>query len=155
MAGKPLLAALLLLTLGTKIAFSREPPPADAALFGATVEGMLRQSGFETGRRGHALGIIVYGRAGGCGLMIAEQDPRGTFTELLAVFGRPFGPLRYVWRGEILDTVPRAATVEYYVQREFRRVGGAPERHPIFAVAASPDCALDRLPWTRIAALPR
>ncbi len=87
--------------------------------------------------------------------MIAEQDPRGTFTDLLAVFGRPFGPLRYVWRGALHDAVPRGATVEYYLQRELRRLGSAPERHPVFAVAAGPDCAVERLPWTGIAALPR
>lgn len=155
MAGKPLLAALLLLTLGAKVAFSREPPLPDTILSGATAQAMLRANGFATSSRRHALGTIVYAQRDGCRLMIAEQDPRGTYAEFLAVLGRPFGPLHYVWRGAVMEAVPRGATVEYYLQRELRRLGGAPERHPVFAVAASPDCAVARLPWTRIAALPR
>ena len=155
MRARALLAGLLALTLGAKIAFSREPAPPDTALSGASVEAMLHAAGFATGRRSHALGIIVYGQRGTCRLMVAEQDPRGTFTDILAVFGRPFGPLRFVWRGALLDAVPGSATVEYYWQRELRRLGGAPERHPVYAVAASEACAVERLPWAGIAALPR
>lgn len=146
-------AAMLAATLGLKALWVRAPADGDAALFDQEAAAMLRAGGF-TGIASD--GHFLDARSGSCRLILADYILDGTFSEALAVAAQPVGPIRYVARGRISDRLFRpTALFAFYVERELRRTGFAPERHPIVAVAASPTCALDRLDWRRLAALPR
>lgn len=144
---------MLAATLGLKALWLRAPADGDGALFDREAAAMLRAGGFA--------GIVSDGhfldaRSGTCRLILADDMLDGTLSEALATAARPVGPIRYVARGRLSDRLFKpSALFAFYVERELRRTGFAHERHPIVAVAASPTCALDRLDWRRLAALPR
>ncbi len=147
------LAAVLVATLGLKALWTRASSDGDPALFNREAAAMLRAGGFAVAGDGHFLAA----RGGnGCRLILADYRLDGMLSEALAVAAQPVGPIRYVTRGRISDRLFKpTALLAFYVERELRRSGLAHERHPIVAVAASPACALDRLDWQRLAALPR
>ena len=150
------LAGALALTLGVKAAWTRQVPPPDAELFNSRAEALLQGAGFRTGRVVRSFGTVVFGRRGGCTLMVADYVPQRTFAEPIALLGRSVGPLLFYWRGAISDSAPRLAPlIEFYAGREMRRVGLRPARHPLLALAGTPECELAAMDWSPLAALPR
>jgi hypothetical protein len=88
------------------------------------------------------------GRKGGCRVLLGDYSPYGTFAEVYAEMARPVGPLHYAYRGAPYDGAPKLRPlVEFYVEREFRRLGLRMSRHPIAAFAVTPGCALDAGGW--------
>ncbi len=149
-------AAALALTLGAKAAWTREAPPPDTELFNARAEALLRGAGFRTGRVVRPFSAVVFGRRGGCTLMVADYPPQGTFAEPIALLGRSVGPMAYHWRGRIAQAPPRLGPLaSFYLGRELRRIGFDPPRHPLLALAGSAGCDLAAIDWTPLTALPR
>lgn len=149
------IAAALALTLGGKAAFSRPAPGADAQLFAARATEQLRANGFATRSERRPFGTIIHAAAGACRVLLADFPPHGTMAEPLSLLARPIGPLRYVWRGEMRDSAPKLVPLTLFlVQRELRRIGLSPSRHPLIAVAASPRCDLAPIDWSALATLP-
>jgi hypothetical protein len=150
------LALALTMTLGLKAAWTRDAPKPDARLFADRALSFLQQSGFDTRQEKRRFGIISYGRKGSCLMMLAEYRPHGINAEPLAAHAAPLGPLRFVWRGALAESAPKLLPLsEFYLQRELRRAGFHPIRHPIVAVGASQSCELAALPWADLAELPR
>ena len=150
------LALALTMTLGLKAAWTRDAPKPDARVFADHALGFLQRSGFSTRQEKRRFGIISYGRKGDCLLMLAEYRPHRTDAEPLAAHAAPLGSLSYAWRGTLYQQAPKLIPLsEFYLDRELRRTGLQPVRHPIVAVAGSDACELDRLSWRELAALPR
>lgn len=150
-----LFAALLLLSLAAKAASTAPTPTPDPRRFASAAAESLRAEGFAVDfvRRPH--GILVYARRGSCRLMAGDYTPYGTFADVFEARARRIGPLRFVYRGVSHDRAPKLVPLlDFYLWREWRRIGLAAPRHPILAVAASPGCEAARLDWTRLSALP-
>lgn len=149
-------AATLALTLAAKAAWTRPAPPPDGELFNRRAEALLHDAGFRTGRVVRGFGTVLFGRRGGCTLMVADHVPQRTFSEPIERLGRSVGPVSYHWRGATSAAPPRLAPlVEYYAWRELRRLGFSPRRHPVLALAGSDGCRLAAMDWTPLATLPR
>ena len=148
-------AALLLVSLAAKAALSAPTPDPDPARFGSEAAAMLARHGFATAPELRPLGMLVHARRDGCRLMVADYNPYGTFADVIAARARALGPLRFVYRGAFYERAPKLLPLtEHYWWREQRRLGLAAPRHPIAAVAASPQCRLELLDWDRLAVLP-
>lgn len=147
-------AALLVLTVASKTV-ARAPVEADPVLFGAATSGMLAAEGFVVTREDRPIGVVVQAVRGSCRMRVREYPADGTFTATFAQQGSGIGPLRFVFRGQIYDEVPKVRPlIEYYGRRAVQRLGLAVPRAPILAIAASPGCDVTVLPWQRIATLP-
>jgi hypothetical protein len=150
------LAAVLLLTLGVKLLWTRDAPAPDHALFVVTAEAILQGQGFRTGRIVKRFGTIVRGERDACRLTVADYPADGTLAEPLEAESRGIGPLRFVWAGEASLRAPKLRPLaEFYLKRELGRLGFHPARRPIIAVAANPACAGIALDWTPLTTLPR
>ena len=153
---RQILAAALLLTLGAKAAWTRRAPVPDAGLFAARVEAHLQAGGFETRRLRRPFGNLIFARDADCRMMVSDYRPHGTLADALTSYGRAVVPLHYVWRGDRCEAAPKLLPLtEFFMERELRRLGFSPQRHPILAVAASEGCRADRIDWTPLASLPR
>jgi hypothetical protein len=147
---------LLAATLGLKVLISSPAPAPDAAAFRAAASGMLREAGLRTSVERLHFGELLWGTRGACRVMVAEDDPHGTFAELYRRFAQPVGPLRSAWRGRAYGAAPRkVALVRFYVHREVARLGLAGAREPLVAWAASTECEGLRLDWRRLSVLAR
>lgn|GEM_PF-5692075 len=148
-------AALLLVSLAAKVALSAPTPSPDPARFGGMAAAMLARQGFVTAPELRPLGMLVHARRGGCRLMLGDYSPYGTFADVIAARARAVGPLRFVYRGAYYERAPKLLPLtDFYWWRELRRLGLAAPRHPVVAVAASPQCRLASFDWGRLAALP-
>jgi hypothetical protein len=149
-------AALVAASLSGKLLANRMEPAPDAALFDASVAGLLREGGFAVALESHGFAILERGRRPGCTILAGDYDPHGTFDETFRQLAAPVGPLRFAWRGRSFDAAPKLRPLlDFYVRRELRRIGMAPGRTPIVAYAASPGCDAGDLAWERVAYLPR
>lgn len=150
-----LFAALLLVSLAAKTVSSAPTPTPDPRRFVSIAAGHLRAEGFAVAfdRRPH--GIYVHARRGECRLMAADYTPYGTFAERFEARARRYGPPSFLYRGASYGRAPKLVPLlDFYLWREWRRLGLAAPRHPILAVAASPGCDRVRLDWTGLSALP-
>ena len=155
LAAKLALAAALALTLGGKAAFSRAAPAVDHSLFSSRATALLRAHGFATRSEQRPFGRITYAEAGACRMLVADYPPHGTMAEPLGARAKPFGPLQFVWRGEVMRKAPKLVPLTaFFVQRELRRIGLHPPRQPIVAMAASPGCGGRTIDWRPLATLP-
>jgi hypothetical protein len=144
----------LSLTLGLKAAWTREVPAADPQTFNQRAHRLLRAQGFETYMLPQRFGMLVAARRGECRLFVADYPPQGIFAEPIAHAARPVGPVHFLWGGKFHSEAPKVQPLlDFYVQRELRRVGFPAERHPLVAVAASEPCQLDRIDWTTLEAM--
>jgi hypothetical protein len=150
------LAALLLLTLGLKLVWTRDAPAPDGALLVEQAEAVLRREGFATARMARPFGTVVTGNRGACRLMVGEYPPDGTLAEPLAVAARSIGPLAYIWAGETYAQPPKLRPLtDFYVRRELGRLGISIRRWPILAVATGAGCGGVRPDWTPLKIMPR
>ena len=148
-------AGLLLVSLAAKVALSAPTPYPDPARFGGEAAAMLAGHGFATASELRPLGMLVRARRGDCRLVLADYSPYGTFADTIAARAGAAGPLRFVYRGDLYERAPKLLPLtDFYWWREQRRLGLAAPRHPIVAVAASPQCRLESLDWRRLAAMP-
>jgi hypothetical protein len=146
--------ALLLVSLAAKAVSSAPTPTSDPRRFASAVAESLRAEGFVIGYERRPIGILVHARRGRCRLMAGDYTPYGTFAEVFEARARRLGPLGFVYRGEAYRKAPKfVPLLDFYLWREWRRLGLAAPRHPIVAVAASPGCDSAGLDWTRVSAL--
>lgn len=149
-------AALLVLTIATKLTATRSQDGVDRDLFAASVTTMLAERGYDTSLSERPSGKIVEADKGNCHILVREYKPDGTFATAIAEQARAIGSLHFAYRGELLGEAPKIRPlIEYYTRRGAQRFGLTPPRAPIVAVAASPDCDIAALPWDRLATLPR
>ena len=149
-------AALLALTLAAKFVMVAEPASADNRLFALTAAQVLAAGGFQIRTEQRPMGLILFGERGNCRVLIADYTPYGTFAPVVARLAAPIGPVHFLWRGARYEAAPKLRPLmQFYLQRELRRIGFDVWRSPLVAVAASPGCALDNLAWDRLEALPR
>jgi len=145
------LGAALLLSLGTKAAWTREAPAPDATLFTREVKSVLEEGGFTVLHRHFSIGTMSYGRRGACTILVTEYDPHGTTAEPVERLARPLGRPVFLWRGRFSPEAPKLAPLmQFYLERELRRAGFSPARRPIVAIAATPGCGVERLGWTAL-----
>jgi hypothetical protein len=130
-------------------------PEPDSARLNAGVAGLLRDSGFRVREEQHGFLRLVRAERPGCMLLAGDYDPHGTFDQAFRQFAVPIGPLRFAYRGRAAEAAPKLRPLlEYYYERELRRIGVPAGRAPIVAFAATPGCRAADLPWRRVAALP-
>jgi hypothetical protein len=151
-----MLAGLLVLSLGLKLAASRSEPLPDGQLFASQVSRFLERDGYSTATELRPLGMMVTAQRDGCRLAIRNYPPHGTLAETYVRLARPIGPLHFVYRGRVSDRAPKLVPLtEYFIGRELRRLGVAAPRAPILAVAASPACDITHLRWETISTFAR
>jgi hypothetical protein len=147
--------ALLLVSLAAKAASSAPTPTPDPRRFASAAAESLRAEGFAIEFERRPIGLLVHARRGSCRLMAGDYTPYGTFADVFEARARRLGPLSFVYRGASYGRAPKfVPLLDFYLWREWRRLGLAAPRHPIVAVAASPGCAPATLDWTRLSALP-
>ncbi len=147
-------AALLALTLSPKLVAAETPQRRDNKVFVRDITRLLADAGFQTRSERRPLGVAVFGTRPGCAIMIRESVPHGTYLNVLEQLARPYGRLRFIYRGRISETAPKALPLlDFYIFRELGRIGIRIPRAPILAVAAKPDCDVGGIPWNRVATL--
>lgn len=152
------IGAVLVVSLGGKLAASSPSPGTDPIAAAATVGRMLQQAGFdarvtETSRSPRA---FVEATGGDCRIIAGEYPPQSTLLDVYRDLAAPVGRLRFAHRGRLHDQEPKVLGLfDSYLWRELRRIGIRTPRKPVIAVAASPGCTIENLPWTEVAALPR
>ena len=149
-------AALLLVSLGGKLAAASGTPNLDPHTAAASAARMLTNAGFDARivEISRSPRVFVEATRGECRLIAGEYPPHSTFREVYLDLAAPIGPLRFAHRGRLLDREPKVlGLLDFYRWRELRRVGIAARRHAIIAVAAGPECHAESLPWSEVAAL--
>lgn len=140
---------VLLLGIGGKLASNGAAPEPGLASFREAGARVLRAQGWTVWRDPAG---PLRGRKGRCVLLLGDYSPYGTFADVYAEMARPIGPLAYAYRGARYDRAPKLRPlVEFYVDREFRRLGYRTPRHPISAFAITPGCGLDPSMWRDLA----
>lgn len=114
----------------------------DEARLAATLVARLSAAGFTTRVEERGLGHVVHARRGACRLMARSGDQSGQTMPVLLLSARPYGKLRFGYRGAVSDTPARLRpTLEGYVQRQLAMIGIVYERPVQIAFAVSPDCS--------------
>jgi hypothetical protein len=144
-----LFGTLLLLGIGGKLASNGPAPEPSLDSFRDAGGRLLRVQGWTVWRDPAG---PLRGRKGGCAVLLGDYSPYGTYADVYAEMARPIGPLAYAYRGARYDRAPKLRPlVEFYVEREFRRLGYRPPRHPIAAFAVTRGCALEGAAWQSLA----
>ena len=152
---KLFLAVALALTLGLKLLFyHREPAPADPEVLGEAVAAFLLHHGFESHIEKRFGSVFIHANAGKCRMLISKAVPQGWDQSSIELLAKPVGRLTYVFDGAVHAHQPfLAPMLDEYWTRVRIKMGQSPNRHPVLAVAASDDCALNTLPWWELGVL--
>jgi hypothetical protein len=139
---------LLPLTLVWKLAAG----PDDPREVPKTIAQLLRQREFENVKTEEVMGGMWVVRAyrGECRLFVVELSSKGWTRELIRTFAESSDRLFIVLQGSVYeyDSTWRTAANDVYF-RVLRKLGLA-RPTPILGVAASPICAVERLPWNEL-----
>jgi hypothetical protein len=149
------LAAALVLTLALKLfLYPRQTAVADNAVLGEAVVPFLLEHGFESHLEKSSDGVLVHATAGQCRMLISEATPQGWDRHQNELLAKPVGRLSYIFDGALRPNEPfLAPMLDRWWMRVRIKLGLSPNYHPVFAVAASEDCAVDTLPWWQLAVL--
>ena len=145
-----LLAALLIVSIASKAAFAGPEPEDRAEDSAATAAEMLHAAGFETRlvRLVRSPRIVTVAERPGCRIVAGFYPPHSTFRDVWQNLASPVGRLRFAWRGRLYEDEPKLGSLfDFYRWRELRRIGVPADRSPVIAVASSPGCPADILPW--------
>ena len=151
---RPALALLLALSLAGKAAWSAPAPEPDPLQPAEAAREVLARAGFRTRivEFDRSPRVLAEGFRGRCRILAGDWPPHGTFADVYRDLGSRLGTLRFVRDGAVTTEAPKLrALLEFYVWREQRRIGIEAPRTPVIAVAASPGCDLDSLPWASAA----
>jgi hypothetical protein len=152
---KHFIAAAFVLTLGLKLLlYHGETAPTDPEVLGEAIASFLLQHGFESRIEIKFGGVSVHANAGKCRMLIREAAPQGWNRSGIELQAMRVGRLSYVFDGAVYEHEPFLAPVieEYWTRVRFK-MGLSPSRHPVLAVAASDDCAINALPWQELGTL--
>ena len=147
---KFLLAAALVLTLALKLLLYHQEsvPEADSEVMGETIAVFLRQHGFESRPEKRFGDVVIRANNGKCNMLIREAAPQGWNRSAFDLWAKSVGRLTYVFDGAVYVHEPfLAPMLAKYWMRVRIKMGHSPNRHPVLAVAASDNCAIDALPW--------
>jgi hypothetical protein len=148
-------AAAFALTLAFKLLVNqRVPAPADPELFEKAVASFLHQHGFASRLETRSRRLFIYAKAEKCRMLIREAEPHGWNNSATEFHTKEVGRLRYVFDGTVYEHEPFLAPVigQYWTILRIK-MGLSPNSHPVLAVAASDDCAIDTLPWWELSIL--
>ncbi len=142
------LAVLVGATVGPKlVAQSRESVPDEARLAGE-MAAMLGGHGFRSAVLPHRLFQLVPAEKGDCRLLAANMSAAGYKRTRFAQGAASYGPVRFYHGDASSDSFPRfVPAIQEVLQRWGSSIGIVAPRVPVIAVAASPECRLDGLPW--------
>lgn len=146
------LGVLLLLGVGAKLLTNLPAPELSIAPFRQEGARLLRAKGYTVWVDPAG---PLHGRKGTCRVLLGDYSPYGTFADLYREMAGPIGPLHFAYRGARYVRAPKVRPlIEFYVERELRRLGRRVRRHPIAAFAATPGCDPDDSDLQRLASLP-
>ena len=153
---KLFLAAALVLTLALKLLLyhHRETAAADSEVLGEAVVPFLLEHGLESHLEKSSDGVLVHATAGQCRMLISEATPQGWYRNQNELLAKPVGRLSYIFDGALRPNEPFLAPMldRWWMQVRIK-LGLSPNYHPVFAVAASEECAVHTLPWRQLAVL--
>jgi hypothetical protein len=146
-------AAALVLTLALKLLLNQRDAP-DSALFAETVASFLTQHGFESRLEKRFGQVFIHANEKKCHMLITEAAPQGWNRDGIGLHSKQVGQLNYIFDGAVHEREPFVAPlVDEYLTRVRIKMGLNPSRHPVLAVAASDDCAINALPWWELGVL--
>jgi hypothetical protein len=145
----------LALSLSLKLFFyHRESAPAGPEVLGKAVTSFLLEHGFESQLETRVDQILIHASSGKCRMLISEAAPQGWNRSSIELLAKPVGRLSYVFDGAVHEYEPfLAPMIDHYWTRARIKMGFSPSRHPVLAVAASDECAINALPWSELAVL--
>jgi hypothetical protein len=149
------LAAALVLTLALKLLFyHRETADADHEVLGEAVAGFLLKIGFDSHVEKKFGNVFIDANSGKCRMLITEATPQGWDHNRNEIWAKPIGQLSYIFDGSVHVHEPfLAPMLDRWWMRLRVKLGLSPNYHPVLAVAASDDCAIDSLPWWQLSVL--
>jgi hypothetical protein len=152
---KLFLAAAFVLTLALKLLlYHRETAAADHEVLGEAVAGFLLKIGFESQIEKKFGSVFIHANSGKCRMLISEATPQGWDRNSNAIWAKPVGRLSYIFNGAVQVDEPFLGPMLERWWTGFRvKLGLSPNYHPVLAVAASDDCAVDSLPWWELSVL--
>jgi hypothetical protein len=152
-----LLAGVLVLSLGGKLASNGTAPAPDHRHIATRLSEVLEAAGFQVQARSDLLGsIAVSARRSGCRIWVVEYSPHATSAAVITGEAAATGRLTYLYGGRTFDRAPTAAPLlAFYWWREVRRIGLPASRRPVVARAASPSCNLSNIAWAQLATVAR
>jgi hypothetical protein len=152
---KLFLAAAFVLAVALKLIVHQQQAvsayPEDTS---GAVNSFLLHHGFDS-RLEKRFGVVVIdANAGKCRMLIREAAPQGWDNSSIELMAKVVGKLSYVFDGAVYVQQPFLAPMieQYWTWARFK-MGFGSSRHPMFAVAASDDCAIDELPWSELGVL--
>jgi len=152
------LAAILLVSLLGKLIAARPDPSPDAGTVATELATLFNEAGLEVRivRTRRAPGILVEANGSDCRIVAGDYPPYDTYADVYRLLARPIGSLRYAYRGVLEPRPPKIrALLDFYLWREFRRVGLSRLRAPVIAMAATPGCSLQTINWKGVATVAR
>jgi len=142
--------ALIPITLGWKVAADFKPARPSREI----VEEFLTRQRFDvvvTDRMILSDLPLIRATAGTCRMLVAEASPDGWNDAIIRDVAGAMNQLFLVYHGRIYKPQSRWLTVtEYWLSRYLRRLGLAPQRLPLIAVAATESCNAEQLPWSEL-----
>ena len=148
------LIALLALGLLLKVATNGADTAQNPQLVGTRVAEMLTANGLESQHAVYPIGPEILANKGACRMVVWEYSPHGTTANVLEELARPYGSLRYAFRGKLYSRPPKVEPlIDFFSWREMKRLGIDAARSPVLAIAASPGCNVDRFNWGQVAKL--
>ncbi|HEX4738280.1 MAG TPA: hypothetical protein VH331_12035 [Allosphingosinicella sp.] len=149
-------AALLLLSLGGKIAAQAHAAEPDDVLFVRTAVALMARARLTTSLAEGHLGTIVYGRRGRCVLMVRDTVEGATYAEGYRQAAAKIGPVTYLYRGNRYSSPPGFRPLaDHYLWRGLGKLGVAVPRRPLVAMAATPGCDFHAVDLRPLQELPR
>jgi hypothetical protein len=135
------LALLLIVSLTGKLLVGYQAGPNDDRRLADALQRRLSAAGFATSLESRIAGLVVHGARGPCRVTVRDGDNWPVLAVVFEQRARPYGPLRYVYRGDSGVAPPR---VRPAIDRITRRIAGAfgidATRPALLAVAATPAC---------------
>jgi hypothetical protein len=151
---KLFLAAAFLLTLAPKLLLYHPETAADHEVLGEAVAGFLLKIGFESHIEKRFGNLFIHANSGKCRMLISEATPQGWDHNSNEIWAKPVGRLSYIFDGAVhVDEPFLAPMLDRWWMRLRIKLGLSPNYHPVLAVAASDDCAIDSLPWWQLSVL--
>jgi hypothetical protein len=148
-----LLAVLLASSILLKIPGSLDQEEIAAPDVEGRVSAFLGSSGFTTEANFSDEDLfMVSATAGQCRLLVALASPHGWHRHLIRQLAPTGGKVLFLYDGRSYDDQPVLRTRVYdYWSRWLRFLGGDPSPRPVYGVVGSPECAMDTLPWEKLA----
>lgn len=140
--------ALLAVSLGPKLAVELARGVPDEARFQAEIGAKLEQRGFDLRPITITNAPALLATNGACEMLVGNVQPRGYQRDRYAQWAEPIGPLRYFYRGEWSNDIPRVRpVVQSRLDRIVHGLGRQTTTAPVIAVATSRGCSADPIDW--------